>query len=668
MAQHLTPASALRATMAACALLLLAASVPAQTLVDSDADGIPDDWERLGHGPLNPRIHDVRVGRKDVVVIATRRPGLSQATADASMLKLKQFFSRVPVRNPDGSTGINVVIVNGPILPESVRDPKANPYTAVYALGMPTEWRGIGHGVLLEEQPGGGGETVSPEWSAAGWLWQAVAHELGHQFGLDHTPPGSGLSPLFTSIMNYGYTYSFDDDPNAVHFSTGTFRSSVLNEARLNEVVNYPIETLRFLNRTPYNFSLRSAGPSVTHVDWDRDGVYGETSVTADINDGDGVSVVTPSLELAAAAGAPSLAPVGGRLYMVYPTLRTAANTWITSRPTRGAPLAVQVFNGSTFSAPTPLVSRTATSDPSAVGLGNKLAVAYVSGLPGRPGVPFVSLTDTTPTGLGASAEALDTTQMADQAVITSAPALGAMWVFTWDAATRNIRAVAVSDARAAGATTPRPQFSSAGSYQVMVGTSRLQSDNPIGAAYDTLTGKIVLASYGLWDGQDNRIRVTTLRLAGDRWVAESTRWVGNVTSGYWGNSAPVVVLDPTAPINGHSQITLYMRGGALPDELTVNYRLSEVADLTQHGGWRVAKMVDDWNKTQSPPAAALFNGAQVFALRWAFDDARIPNQVVFYKRTGVIDQYLLDYDEVRFLGNTGLRTSLERIRAYHGL
>jgi hypothetical protein len=150
--------------------------------------------------------------------------------------------------------------------------------------------------------------------------------------------------------------------------------------------------------------------------------------------------------------------------------------------------------------------------------------------------------------------------------------------------------------------------------------------------------------------------------------VAESTRWVGNVTSGYWGNSAPVVVLDPTAPINGHSQITLYMRGGALPDELTVNYRLSEVADLTQHGGWRVAKMVDDWNKTQSPPAAALFNGAQVFALRWAFDDARIPNQVVFYKRTGVIDQYLLDYDEVRFLGNTGLRTSLERIRAYHGL
>jgi hypothetical protein len=658
---------------------------------DTDADGIPDEWERDGHGPLNPRIHDVRVGRQDVVLVVARRPGLAWSTIAPALERVRSFYRSVPTRNPDGTTGINIVLVQGPELGAT---DASTPYGETYDRAFPARWRGIGPGYLIENGTGGGGQTLSPDWSASGYSWHTIAHELGHQLQLEHAPPGSGISPLFTSIMSYAYSYSFGGDSNAVRFSTGSFLSRELDETSLSEILPYPFAQVRFLENE-FGFRLRAAGAN-THVDWDRDGVFGETNISADINDGYSVGVVTPHIDVGPASGAPSIAQVGTRLYMVYNSIPGTV-TWSTARP--GGFLTLQTWDGraTAFTAPRRLVNRRLTRDPMAVAFGNRLAVAYVSGQPNQAGLPFVTMYNTSAAGLGeGGAETLDLAQLVDQATIVAgrvagdsmevplspaipgqpapttrltAPSQDRLWMLTWTAATGAIRVTNVVDRAAAGAARPAPHIERGASYEVMNGATPLRSDHEVGVAFDTLTGKMILVTYETNWGQPNRIRVNTLRLGREgRWVYESHRFVGTEATGAWGNNTPTIVLNPSQPIDGHSQMNIYIRGGAAVDALSTHYLLREVADRTQHDGWRIKMMVDDWNTSLSPPGAALFNGAHTFAFRLPHSDPRIPNGIIFYRQTGIVPGPLRDYNEVAFLQSTGLRRALERIRGHFGI
>jgi hypothetical protein len=660
----------------AVALASRASSALAQTVAvtppDADRDGIPDQWERSGHGPLDPRIHDVRVGRHDFILIAVRRPGLTQAKADASLARVKAFFARVPVRNPDGTTGINMVVVNGPVLSDADR---TTDYKEVKVRGIPPEWRGIAHGYLLENVTNVGGQTSASDWSASGHDWHTVVHELGHQFGLQHTPPGSGESPLFPSLMNYTYSYSFNGDPDAIQFSSGEFRSARLNETRLSETLLFPMERVGFLQRE-LGFAVRPLGPSgvaarITQVDWNRNGIFGETDISADINDGYAVGA-SSAIVTGAAAGGLSMAVVGARLYLVYPALRTPAREWQQSTPSvSGARLQVQAFSGgATFTPPRDLLKREIVGDPGAAAFGDRLAVSSVIGAVAQPGVPMVALWATNDAGLGAGGdEAGDSSQVVDQAAVASSRTLvGAersfafrdrLWLFTWRRTGGAIRAVEVTDTGAAGAR-PRPALTPNTSHPIRA----VSSDNPIGIAFDSLTNRMILVTYGTNWGLPNRMRVNVLRLdPPGRWVYESHRFVGTERSGEWGNTRPVVVLNPSLPIAGHSQITIYMRRGARPDSLTETVALREVADRSQSGGWRRKRMVSQWTLTQSPPAAALFNGVHTFALRSPYRDNTSPNSVVFFPRTGIVSENLLDFNEINWLETQGMVRALEGIR-----
>lgn len=652
-------------------LMSLATPARAQALPDTDNDGLPDEWERSGHGPLNPFVHPVRVGRPDFILIAVLRPGLSAAVANEQLTRLRDFFARVPTRNPDGSTGINMIVVPGPVLPSRFA---TTPYTdlELYNAAMPVAWRGLGHGYLLEVGAGGGGQTVSPEWSASGHAWQAVAHELGHQFGLEHAPPGSaGVSPLWPSLMNYSYTYSLGGNPDAVQFSTGSYRSNVLNEGGLNEVQYLPIERLRFLEAEG-GFRLRTIASAITAVDWNRNGIFGESNVRADINDLYATGAVTPSLEGPASAGGLSMATVRDRVYVVFPTKFTAASTWNTSEVTgTGGRVSLVEFDGTTLGmTPRRLNARDITGSPNAAAFGTRLAVAYVSA-----GLPFVGMWDTSSTGLGnGGLEATDFGQRVDQALLaggrSSPMPTERLWLLTWAAATGRIRAVEVTDARTASETRPRPRIATGASVELSAAGLPLTSTFPIAAAFDAATGKLVVVTYEnntAWM-QQNNLKLTTFRLSAGAWVHDATRWVGTATSGWWGSTRPTLVLDQNTLIDGHSQATIYIRGGTLAANTTEQtYKLREIADRTQNDGWRTTTMIDGWNTTQSPPAAAALDGTHVYALRWPFSDSRIPNQIVLYRQTAVVPGNLLDWDEVSFLSTTGMRVALERMRAYHG-
>lgn len=649
---------------------------PTGPFEDSDQDGLPDDWERSGHGPMRPE--DVAVGRKDMFLIAIPKPGVTWEAADPQLELVRQFYARVPLLNPDGSTGIHLTIVHGPM----------------GATSMPCEWRGIGHAYELGNGTGGGGQSqpYPSDWSSGGYDWRTVAHELGHQLSLWHTPRGRSRSPVYTSIMNYDYNYSFDGNPNAVHFSTGYFLGLTLNETHLDEILPYSMADLHFLTRSPYNFSISRISDTSTSVDWNRNGVFGERDVSADVNDGADVRPEEPRVVLGATAGSPTMATVGDRLYIVYPILNTRPASWLSATlPATGAKLMLQTYDGSRFSLPTVLSPRLTVRDPNATSFGPRLAVSYVLGPSPSARRPAVLLFSPTRwAGLGASGEAIDSTQNVDQAALVSVrlpaipitpidpmhrrvsppgqqpataslPARDALWMLTWSAATGAVRAVEILDTGTSATRTPRPAFASRGSYPLLRNGHPFRSNHEIGAAIDPVTHRLVIISETNTPWRADRFLATTFSLVTGRWTWESERWVG---SDFYGNTAPVLLLDGHNFMNGHSAMTIYVRSPRQrPDDLDVVFRLSELADPTQAGGWRQRMMIDGWNITLSAPAATAYHGSHVFALRWSYLAPATPNNIWLYKQVGVINEDLVDQDDIPLIA-TGLHEDLELLRS----
>src|SRR6185295_11929448 len=105
----------------------------------------------------------------------------------------------------------------------------------------PAKWKGVVH--WMQITLGGGGQ--SDEMGDAGTcgsnaLWAVFQHEFGHQIGMDHEGFwGPSLCPIYTSMMNYAYSYSFEDSRDKVHFSDGSFKDFVLNEKDLDETLPF---------------------------------------------------------------------------------------------------------------------------------------------------------------------------------------------------------------------------------------------------------------------------------------------------------------------------------------------------------------------------------------------------------------------------------------------
>lgn len=637
---------------------------------DLDSDGLPDEWERTGHGPIDLTKHNVSPGKADFFLVVVLRPGVTRAQVNPELDLAKQFFARMPNRNPDGSTGINMIVVEGNLLPESTRE---EDYASLYEQGMPLEWRGIGHGYLCEGR-GGGGQQARSDWSAGGYDWEILCHELGHQFGLSHNAPGSEPSPLYTSLMNYDYSYSFGGSSNAIHFSTGAFTSIRLNETNLDEHLNFSLDKLSFLQYPPYEFKLQSRSSSQTDIDWNRNGVFGETNVRADINDGAAV-VLTHSpdeLHLNYTAGAPAMTAVDSYLYLIYPVVATDPLTWNTAKAPGGASLKCQRLTSTQNSSGDILVNGGVYSDPSASGFRKRLAVGFVTA--GR--VPVVRLWSTKNTGLNrASVPAFDMDQKVDQVVLAETsrkswlgnndPVTGldeppSLWMFTWAADSKKIRATQVTDESAETDVLPKPRIERGGSYEIMNGTNPIKSDAPIAVAYNRITKRMILVTNDNYGPNANHIKVITLKLSDNKWVFESRRWVGFENSTFTTNAAPAIIIDDSPTGGPTGMITLYVKGNVARDEPSQLYRLREIADRTYNDGWRVSLMENIWNSSRSAPAATLYGGNHAFAIRWWNYD--LDNRIVLYMdATGIIDEDLLDFDDVTYIATKGLHESLGR-------
>ena len=108
--------------------------------------------------------------------------------------------------------------------------------------------------------------------------------EFGHQLGLNHEGFWSvGASPIYTSLMNYTWSYGFEGDRNKIHYSDGRFARLVMHENDLDETLPYTYEQVKFLGMGPYHFKLKPAGKN-TLIDWNWNGIFGEKHVKATVN------------------------------------------------------------------------------------------------------------------------------------------------------------------------------------------------------------------------------------------------------------------------------------------------------------------------------------------------------------------------------------------------
>lgn len=278
---------------------------------DTDGDGLLDGEEVYGTAGgldlpglgVNPLHKDVLLEYDwfdDAVGCAqhSHRP-----TGDV-VQNIHDFFASAPVVNPDGRTGINViqdygqggVFTGGNLIAgdgQIYGTVFGTQYQGYESANFAANRRGYFHYVLMAHtyddttgNTGSSGYAAIPGYevmvtlacttiSASGPLFvrNAIAHELGHNFGLNHGGDEQcNYKPNYSSVMNYRYEFmGVDIGCTGAGDTTGAARLDYSRGDRLTLDENNLDETLGMCTA------------STVPVDWNGDGKY-ETSVTADIN------------------------------------------------------------------------------------------------------------------------------------------------------------------------------------------------------------------------------------------------------------------------------------------------------------------------------------------------------------------------------------------------
>jgi hypothetical protein len=603
---------------------------------DSDHDGLLDLWETVGIGPLDPQTMGCKPNHTDIIIVFRIRSMMTRATIQPTIDRLKTYFAGLPNKNLDGTTGVNLIAIVPPPMPKET-DSKG--YTELYEQGMPKEWRGLAHGVLIDNSPGGGRQSNRPDWCGCGYNWHTMAHELGHQFGLPHEPLGASTgSPFHPSMMNYDYSYQLNGNGEAISYSTGKFKKMSMKENDLNEVVPFPIADLAFLANRPYYFKMKKLTDTTTAIDWNRNGIFGENHVKADVNDGYSAAY-RDTIALGRTAGAASLASMGKSLAVVFTDFPHAENydkyEQAMLSPDKPGNLKVQVITNHKPGSIQKLVDGGVTGDPSALYSKGRLWVGYpvAKGYMIKTFLNHATKLEEQTGGLFGTAGMVPT--------LVDSPS-GPL-VLTWNPTTK-ASSVATVDGRS------EP-----------VALTGFESTHAVGGVWNSIRDCLSVVATVQQEKKTNRVGIYNFKHEGANWKFLDTIWVEGEKGGAASSSQCQVIFDDSKDRGPNGGYNVYFKGN-YPDvnQSGLNYLCRQIEDKTMSDGWRTRMMGNEWANTRSVCGVVKFDGDIAFAMSFSWGNYPLN---VSLKASGIEDSLLTDFDEVSYICNQGFANSLASVR-----
>lgn len=623
--------------LAVLAALSFVSSTP-DDFADNDHDGLLDRWETNGVGPIDPQKYDCKPGRADVFIVFARFSDVTVDEIKPTVDKIAAYFASLPYKNPDGSTGLHLIPVFPPALDKQY-DGKS--YTELYKVAMPPEWRGLAHGVMVGKSKGGGGQTNRADWCGTGNNFPTIIHELGHQFGLGHNPPAGTGSPFHTSFMNYDYSYQFDNDPNKIHYSNGQFADMAMKENDLHENVDHSAAELHFLTQRPYYFKVKDLGNGKASVDWNRNGVFGETHVRADINDGYSQSA-SDEVELDYAAGSPTLVSTGKTLLAVYPAAPSSADpkavdaTELTSEsPGR---ILVQAVEDHKVAKPVEVASSGVIGEISACWSKGRLWIAY----------PTKS--SLTVARLNFDGKTFGTPDIREFKLPGQVPALvdtpSGPLLLAYNPADQTV------------------SFTSADQESPVASLPGFTSQSPVSAVWNSIKNCLAVAGTNRVESRDNRAFIQEFTLKEGTATPAKLTWVEGPKGSFATLRTPRVLFDAGKDRGPQGAYLVYVHGKTKnPDDNGLTYVSRQIQDPSLSDGWRTKMMINEWSYTNSVCGVALHNNDIAYAVRF---NTYVPHNHVriWLQASGIENRLVTDFDEVGHIFNVGLQNSLQQVRA----
>lgn len=610
---------------------------------DTDGDGLLDGWEVGSFRGLDLKALGCNPRHIDVICLVSRFSNLKEDDAKRELARVTKFYADIDCQNLDGVKGFAFHVV--PLDPVNDEDMK-KPWWELRDKFRPAKWKGVVHWMQITPWGGGQADELGDGGGAGGWA--AFSHEMGHQLGMDHTGFWAPVwCPTYSSLMNYAYSYGYEDSGEKIHFSDGRLKDFVLKETDLSEVLPLPYDQVKFLEKGPYRFRLKPNGKT-TLIDWNWNGVFGEKHVRADINYSYSTNAGRRD-EVGKTLCAPWLFVHQGKAFVLSgarPEFKPDPKVDPTiSVDQPGSIVMRRLTKPFSWEAPVTLVPEGLTGDPSAMSDGRQIVLVYPSagGLVSRTvrqekgqwkvGDPTIL-----------HAEADWTPNLTTQG--------GKVWLFATRASSGEI-AAQTWDGKAWGPAQ----------------TLDVQSLIPAGACWDPIHKKFLVGTAQKQDDKrTHRWNLVRFEESGGKLTKVGSEWVQGDGGGAAGAGRAVLLFDPDRRNNGPDGRLYWFAQGMFSKQnpWCCTYVAETVADKTVSGGWMVKRFYDEWTQSRSAPAAAWFDGDIIWAYRWVDggQGATDNNLHVGYKATGIEAAPMGDHDDIGYMRDFGVRASILYLNA----